>query len=61
VERCEAQPTAPTGTTLYGPDGPGTSGVALVKQGGTNRPDVPCPSAGQNVTAKVITKRRRRG
>ncbi|MCA2227962.1 hypothetical protein [Nonomuraea aurantiaca] len=36
-------------------------GVALIKQGETNRPEVSCPSVGQEATAKVITKRSRCG
>jgi hypothetical protein len=35
-----SDPAARIGTTLYGPGGPGDCGVALIKQGETNRPEV---------------------
>ena len=38
ARRKATDPAARIGTMLYGPGGPGNSGVALIKQGETNRP-----------------------
>ncbi|WP_274385129.1 hypothetical protein [Streptosporangium sp. KLBMP 9127] len=40
ARRKATDPAARIGTTLQGPGGPGNSGVALIKQGETNRPEL---------------------